>query len=243
MSPTPTAGQLQFAFTDVQAEIRFVAAAAKSLLDPSAEIVLKQYRSLLDSIQTSRASGLLAIDSSEPLRTVPSKGRYDKGKGAPAFAEISSVWEITCIPEQKRSIPPRRFVVSGAASTLVTIFEGQPSAPGDLLASWKMELGAPGAPGCFFHSHIQSHIPVPRLPILPAFPMSVVEFTLGELFQEHWEQLAARETPEQTKWRVLQSQRLDAFCAWQRKELAETTGSPWITLKRAMPPTELFITT
>lgn len=240
MSPV-RAGQLHFAFLELLEEIRFVEKAAKPLLEASAEQTLKQYRTLLTSIQQSRTSGVLTIDVASPIVTKPSDGHYDKGKGNPVFAEIASIWEVSCIPEAKRSMPCRHLVVTGLASTVVRLVEGSSRNRGRDLATWKMELGAPDAPGCYFHSHIGSPIPVPRLPILPVSPMAVVEFVLGELFQEHWERLAAEESHEQTRWRIVQSHRLEAFADWQKSAVARTTGSPWVTLKKAMPPADIFI--
>jgi hypothetical protein len=239
----PEAGELQYRFIDTIAEIDFVASLPRAFLYPSAERVLREYHALLTQIRDSRTTGELSIAEDAPLVTAPSSGQYDKGKGQPVFAEIATTWGINCIPPKKGSRHPELYVVVGKASTAVKLFEGTPEAKETLLTTWKMELGARDAPGCYFHSHIHDTcgIPVPRLPILPATPMAVVEFVLGELFQEKWEKFAAKESYHQSRWRTLQGHRLAAHARWQTNELNNSAGSPWVVLKRAMPPTSLFV--
>ncbi len=237
----PGVGELQYRFVDTIAEVDFVASLPRSFLYPTAERVLREYRSLLTRIRDSRRTGVLSIPEDDPLITAASI-QYDKATGQPVFAEIATTWEITCIPHKKNSHLPDLYVV-GKASTAVALFGGTPEAKGALLTRWKMELGARDAPGCFFHSHIHDTcgIPVPRIPILPATPMVVVEFVLGELFQEEWEKFAAKESHHQLRWRTLQGHRLSAYARWQTDELKNSAGSPWVVLKRAMPPTSLFV--
>ena len=79
---------------------------------------------------------------------------------------------------------------------------------------WRVELGADDAPGCYFHTQIlgdreespfPKSVPIPRLPSPFVTPMAAVEFVLGELFQDKWQEEARRTRDPQRRWRSIQA--------------------------------------
>ncbi|MCY3667843.1 MAG: hypothetical protein OXH81_19445 [Gemmatimonadetes bacterium] len=113
-----------------------------------------------------------------------------------------------------------------------------------------MELGADDSPGCYVHAQIlgdsddppfPKSVPIPRLPSIFVSPMSVVEFVLGELFQDEWAKATAGNSSEVLFWRALQQKRLQSLFSWYQSELKNSVSSPWMTLKEAKPDGELFV--
>ena len=247
--------RLEFLFSDILEEIETVARVAQRFIAPSSAKVLTTLQSNLKSIRESAAGRPRhwSIPESLPLSTVASLGEYEcGGKGQRSiFARMSSVWEIEPLgPRNVGSQPHRKFALVGLASTKVRILEGEPDAPCDELAMWRMEIGDDRSPGCCFHVQVLGEsndppfprsVPVPRFPGLFLTPMSVLEFVLAELFQDEWKQHAASETSDMLYWRKIQRERLASLLDWNLKQVRDSSGPAWTVLKWAKPPADLFL--
>lgn len=117
---------------------------------------------------------------------------------------------------------------------------------------WRIELGAPDSPGCYFHVQILGDrsdppfprsIPIPRLPGPFITPMAAVEFVLGELFQDDWRRKTVGARNHHNDWWAIQHQRWSNLLKWQKDVLEQRGSSPWMNLKAAKPPPELFLAT
>ena len=134
--------------------------------------------------------------------------------------------------------------------------------PSERLTRWRIELGVDDSPGCFFHTHIlvegdetrfPKAIPIPRLPSPFVTPMAAVEFALGELFQDKWQERARQARDPQRRWRSIQQQRWSNLLTWQDhlitrhasspwvESFPSEQSSPWVDLKHATPPDDLFL--
>jgi hypothetical protein len=178
-----------------------------------------------------------------PLVTEPSDGTYEvSGKGSHIVTgRLSFLWHLTACGS------PTRVQLTGNATTRIELLDAETS---ESLGMWRMEIGAPDAPGCCFHVQILGEdaalpfprsLPVPRFPSLPATPMAALEFLLSELFQTDWRHEVGRSTPATRDWRGVQRQRWSAFLGWQSAAVQGGTGSPLVSLK-AFPPPEVFLT-
>jgi hypothetical protein len=72
-------------------------------------------------------------------------------------------------------------------------------------------------------------------------PPSVVEYVVGELFQEQWLKHIAGRGADLNRWVPIQQRRLGAVLGWQLDVVKKAAGSPWGTLKKAKPHPELFV--
>ena len=116
---------------------------------------------------------------------------------------------------------------------------------------WRIEIGAHDAPGCYFHIQIlgdsseppfPKDIPIPRLPSPFVTPMAAVEYVLGELFQDEWEDKTTGTQNHHRDWKAIQCQRWRNLLRWQEKKaLTGDSSSPWMNLKAAKPPDDLFV--
>ncbi len=115
---------------------------------------------------------------------------------------------------------------------------------------WRMEIADDASPGCYFHVQVLGEedrppfpksLSVPRLPGFFVTPPFVLEFVLGELFQDEWKREAVRESDSLKMWRPIQLKRLANFLRWQRDKLRDSQGSPWVVLKSLQPDANLFI--
>ena len=122
-------------------------------------------------------------------------------------------------------------------------------------------LGQGDAPGCYFHTQILGDrdespfpkaVPIPRFPSPFVTPMAAVEFALGELFQDKWQEEARQARDPQRRWRSIQQRRWSSLLMWQNDLVTRRASSPWvesfpskessswIDLKHAKPPEDLF---
>ena len=148
---------------------------------------------------------------------------------------MSWTWEISPLrPKAKPKAGPVAFDVSGIASAKIQIRKATDE-NADVLATWKVELGAVDSPGCYFHSHIAGDLSIPRIPSLFVTPMAALEFLLGELFQDQWAEHVSNDRPDVQFWRSTQKNSLVQVLDWKRKKIESGVGSPWIALKRAKP--------
>ena len=191
---------LEFFFQDVLDEVQAIARVANAFIQPSSAMVLDELHSSLESVRDEAGTRIVrwGIGERFPLRTIVSHGGYqanDEGEHN-VFAEITSAWDIQRIAPAKRSQRAQRFRLVGLASTRVRLWQAAPGGcQGPCLGVFRMEIGDAASPGCHFHTQILGEtnfgpfpksMDVPRLPGLLATPPAILEFTLGELFQEGW---------------------------------------------------------
>ena len=245
--------ELEFQFSEIDDEIRMTTELAKDFLDPSSLYVLRQLQTSLEQIRGCKTgrSRRWCISENQPLCTETSRGAYEIGGHGrhSVFAKVTSVWEIEPLGQHNQgSLTKRRFALAGKASTMVRILEGSARDAGQQLAMWRMEIGDENSPGCHFHVQVLGEsddypfphsLCIPRLPNLFVTPMSVLDFVLGELFQEDWSKHRGGGTSIAKQWNKLQSQRFVRLLKWKTAE-AETKGTAWIALKTAKPPANLF---
>ena len=239
---------LRFLFSELVRETSALQSIARRFLDPGTHWVLKQFQSQLESIWCAQEVQVrLALS---PLHTRPNNGAHEAGgrRGRQSvYAVISGTWDLTPLGPSKHRAK-RELTFSGIASTKVELYAHDDE--DTRLAMWRMELGADGAPGCYFHVQIlgdsndppfPNSIPIPRLPSLFVTPMSAVEYVLGEIFQDEWAQETARRTNDLLHWRRLQQQRLQCLFRWYQNKMLDSVSSPWMTLKSAQPDDSMFI--
>ena len=245
---------LEFYLQELLTEIDAIQRIAREFIAPEDARVLMALKGSLDQI------GNMNTDSPQdlylrPLRTKPSVD-YEPGLrsgGMTIYAEMSGKWQL----RPKRSVKSgskRRVQFVGKASTLVELWEDgrSPNEEGGNLhrvASWRVELGAYDSPGCYFHIQVlgdrdeppfPKSVPIPRFPSPFVTPMAAVEFVMGEMFQDKWQQEASRSLDPQRRWRSIQGKRWENLLSWHRDALKDAS-SPWMSLKRAKPPIGLFL--
>ena len=201
-----------------------------------------------------------------PLRTEPTRD-YEPGSRSGAqeiYALITGKWELRLVGPAG---PQRKIAFVGKASAVIELWPKNCSSEeshrlSERLAMWRIELGADDAPGCYFHTQILGDrdespfpkaVPIPRLPSPFVTPMAAVEFTLGELFQDRWQEEARRGRDPQRRWRSIQQRRWSNLLTWQKdlvtrhasspwvESFPSGQSSPWIDLKHAKPPDNLFL--
>jgi hypothetical protein len=246
--------KLQFRFKDVIDEVSALSGVARPFIAPDCRYLLEQLKTSLEGLQgTSQTSSFIwGIPARSPLRTVTSEGAYQRGGGGAhrICAEITSKWQIKRIPARRRHVPATVFELDGAASTRVRIFDmGANDERGRELAMWRMEVGDEAHPGCHFHVQVLGEIAdgpfppsldVPRLPSLIATPPAVLEYVLGEIFQDEWPRRIASEQAALTRWSVIQQARLDAILTWHLQIVRNAPTAPWPALKQAKPHATMF---
>ena len=200
-----------------------------------------------------------------PLRTAPTHD-YESGSrsgGQEIYALISGKWELRPVG---REGPKRKIAFVGKASAVIELWPenclwAEMHERSERLAMWRIELGAGDAPGCYFHTQILGDrdespfpkaVPIPRFPSPFVTPMAAVEFALGELFQDKWQEEARQARDPQRRWRSIQQRRWSSLLMWQNDLVTRRASSPWvesfpskessswIDLKHAKPPEDLF---
>lgn len=189
-----------------------------------------------------------------PLLTKPTREYEGAGRsgGQEIYARIRGKWILRPVG---RKGPKRLVAFAGVASAVAGLWpsecqwqESQDTSK--RLAMWRIEIGAHDSPGCYFHCQVLGDrdeppfpkgIPIPRLPSPFVTPASAVEFVLGELFQERWARAASGATSNHKWWRTIQEKRWERLMDWQRESLSGGESSPWMRLKAAKPPRELFV--
>jgi len=243
--------KLLFRFRDVLDELQAIDTLAHRLISRDGRRRLEQLRGSLEAIQAlpSETQHNWQIPEDQPVVTELSKGEYEIGQRRgvhEVVGEITSKWQIKRVPPAgaKRQ-EAKLFEVSGNASTKITIRDASSR---DVLATWRFELGAEDSPGCYVHAQIlgdstdppfPASLPVPRLPGILFTPAASLEFIIGELFHNRWQQELLRNTGALGRWKRVQQERLERLLKWQIDRLGEA-GSPWMTLKIAKPAADLF---
>lgn len=265
-APEP-ADELEFSFCDMDREIlEFTRiAVAGDFLAPGGEELLDRFRRGLAQIQSSAPlAGTLrgrlgrvydwCIFEDEPLLTRPSR-RFERGGragGHDMCAKITAIWQIRPRPKPKKSMDPATFCIAGKGSVKVQWYEVLEGELFEPLGMWRMEVADGASPGCYFHVQIEGEdgrterpfphsVPAPRLPCIAFTPMAVLEFVLGELFQDQWENHTRLPTTSVDWWRGLQWDRLQRLFRWQQQLINDNTAPPWTSLKCARPAVHLFL--
>jgi hypothetical protein len=247
---------LIFSFQEMLAEIQAMSLIGSDFLSrETQQVVIPNVLNVLESIRAARrltaSSWSVTID--RPIRTIDSVGEYEPGERRgqhTIFGELTFIWRILC-PQQAgpKSVPQKRFVLSGLSSTKIRILE-RTEAGSTELAMWRVEVGDNASPGCHFHTQIEGEradppyprsLSVPRFPTVLVTPMAALEFLLAEIFQLRWQEHAAAETAEMQRWKPIQKERLLRLFKWQTDCVAGCIGSPWTAFKNHKPAADLFV--
>lgn len=245
--------RLEFTFQELDEEFDAIRKVSEKFTQRNSIRVLDQARTLLEGFRSAPPKKMCkwVIPEGDPLLSIPSKGyeKQDKG-GHVVFAAISFRWDIEPLGDtSRRSIQNRKFALVGVASTKVRLLEVIDGGLERELGMWRMEIADSNSPGCYFHVQVLGEnlevpfpksLSVPRFPALVASPPAVIEFVLGELFQEEWQRVSSQETADIMRWKPIQRRRIAALLSWQLLSLDRATGSPWTALKIAQPPADLF---
>lgn len=243
---------LRFRFDELLREASILRAIAHNYLDASTLWVLDNLREQIEHIWEALPEGTKTL-TLRPLLTKISPGHYEPiGRTGPMhiYAKISGIWEVRPIGQRSKKDKGRQnrlLEFCGIASTRIELYaQGVETIP---ISMWRMELGDSLSPGCYFHVQVlgeegapfPKEVSVPRLPSLFITPMAVVEYVIGELFQDRWAQAVAEENANVLSWRSLQTARFVRLFNWQINCLKGAINTPWMTLKAAKPPGELFL--
>lgn len=256
---------LQFLRKELVDETAALMDMARRFLAPDAVQVLADLKGDIERIAETRAGRDHAIRL-RPVCTRPTC-EYEPGSrsgGQEVYASVTGIWEVRRIGGRR---PKAKVAFTGKASAVVELWPAGaiPRPPSEIrerrgrrcsdedrsgrLAMWRVEIGAHDSPGCYFHIHLGDReeppfpksIPVPRLPSPFVTPMATVEFVLGELFQDRWERRAGENHHHQHRWRAIQRNRWSSLLKWQKGALNQSGSSPWMNLKAAKPPADLFL--
>lgn len=240
-----------FSFADVGREVESLKSLARPFLHQSAGVLLDDLRSQLEGIRSDRhRSSSWTIPLDRPLLTKPCEGGYQKGSRGKhnVCAAISATWEVR--PSEDK--PSRYFEIVGNASCRVLLLDVGGAETCEI-GRFNVDIGNDDGPGAIFHAQISeqpeaavfpSTLDVPRFPIPPLTPLGVVEYVLGELFQERWLKRVSERSNSQMVWNGLQRARLVNFLDWQLQILCgrrERRFSPLMDLKRSGAESELFL--
>ena len=238
---------LRFKIAELERETKALKAMGTEFLDSQSVWALDEFLSNLRSIGGASETSVCTLEL-KSLRTTPSTN-YEPGSrqgGKKVHAAISGTWELRPLGNPRNS--RREIEFCGNASTRIELYESDVSAT--RLAMWRLELGTEASPGCYVHAQIlgdadqppfPKSVSIPRLPSIFVTPMSAVEFALGELFQDRWARVAAKDSSDAQYWRARQKYRLGRLFSWYQSELGSPLSSPWMGLKEANPDGGLFL--
>jgi hypothetical protein len=239
--------RLMFKRRELEGEVDAMRSIAKPFLDAQTQWRLDDvFRQLRHAPR--RAPLVWNVPKDAPLMTTQSEGEYEQGArhgGHDVVGSLSFSWDLRLDGEVAE--------LSGNATTRFILGDSR-YGTGDAahhLGVWRMEVGVEDSPGACFHTQVVGDevgpplppsLPIPRLPTFVPTPMAVLEFMLGELFQDRWKQAVGMGATGALTWRNLQRGRWKAFLAWQQEQVREGTPSPWTALKR-FPPPDVFAAT
>jgi hypothetical protein len=186
---------IRLRFTEMREEIDYFKVIARNLLDSDGEEVLSRFSDDLTAIQSLPPGKPYPwqVRNDRPLRTIESVGEYEangrRGKHKRIIVEMTCIWEIKPIRSDGKKNKPGKvevFEIAGLASTRINMRELTGPEGQDSLGSWRMEVGAHDAPGCFFHIQILGEdgrdewpfphsMSVPRLPSIFFTPITVLD--------------------------------------------------------------------
>jgi hypothetical protein len=217
---------LRFELEALTNELDLIGRLANDFLEPASARGLQEARWRLHNFPYNDPSACWEIET--PLQTIQSDGGYRvSGRGSHTVrAEITTLWEIT--RDERYTVCIRDNV---STSVAFTTGDGE-------IARFTMDIAAiPSAPGCGLHAQVKesphwfpSDLDVPRLPVFIPTLGSVLEFVLGELFQQQWTEHVSGHL-NSNSWRELQARLWKAWLDWQQQTVREATVSPWLDLK------------
>lgn len=213
-------------------ELQLIRALAEPFLEPESFWDLQQAISRLRGLPVGDTSASWSID--EPIFTIPSRGEYARGGRGELVvrANVSTLWEITRI--DRKTVAVRDNV---STSVLITT-EDEETDVSTEIARWTMDIAAvESAPGCGLHAQVKESeawfpkaLDVPRLPVFIPTLGAVLEFVLGELFQDTWPKHVSGHTSAHS-WRALQTRSWNRWLSWQQQIVGAGSVSPWLDLK------------
>ena len=245
---------LQFQYRELVDETVALRKMAGGFLEAGGAQVLGALERELERIGGMASDRVLELQL-QPLRTRSTRS-YEVGSrsgGAEIYAYVTGIWELR--PVGQRGRPKRKIEFMGKASAKIELWHKdclwrEEPQPDNRLAMWRIELGAHDSPGSYFHIQILGDrdgpsfprsIPIPRLPSPFVTPMAAVEFVLGELFQDKWSREAGRAGHHHSRWKSIQQKRLSCLVKWQKVAMETGQSSPWVNLKDAKPPPDMFL--
>jgi hypothetical protein len=238
---------IRFNFSDFIYEIKSFKKVCSSFVQN--KNVIDEYAEKLKRVRDEYADEEVevSITDDNPLLTNFRDGKYDSsgGGGERVFGKVTSVWQIKPIQDENLS-SHKEFEISGKASTKVCLLDESY----DRISMWKIEIGVEDSPGTHFHIQVEGDngerpypewISVPRFPSILVTVPDVIDFLLGELFQNSWIKHASKSSDEMNRWRPHQQRRLSSLLEWKTAQVNNTMGSGWIAIKNGKPNPDLFL--
>src|SRR5260221_5576158 len=164
---------LAFSFSEMLQEIRSMKDLAARFLTAHSLDVIEQWMQSLRNFQQNPLNGIYSwtIALHDPIETIPSYGAYEPdSKGQlHVIGRLSAKWEIEVEnPTNRKKIA--EFILTGIASTKVTILEYNEDNNHNELACWRFAVGSAGAPGCHFHTQIMGEYDTGMFPKTMSIP-------------------------------------------------------------------------
>ena len=222
---------------------------AHGFLDSATTRMIDEARCNLQSIKVESSAVKTtrwSIPEDRPLYTAWSNGesKPDKKSAHHVRGEFSFVWQIRPLDERP-FLGRSHFVLDGLASTLVKIVDKDDQC----IAKWSVDVGDHQSPGIHFHSQViqvggvpSNSLDIPRFPAILMSPFLVLEFAIGELFQDRWRRHATTDSKGSRDWRGIHKPRLERFYSWQLEQVSsDYSCTPWMRLKLAKPAPDLLV--
>jgi hypothetical protein len=217
---------MRFALDALTRELDLIGDLCQPFLERESAHELRQARWRLQGLEFPSTGRSWSIDT--PLRTIRSTGDYaTDGLGEHTVrANIRTLWEID--RPDRHTVTIRDNV---STSIAITTEAGE-------IARWTMDLAVvDSAPGCGLHAQVKHSagwfphgLDVPRIPVFIPTLGAVLEYVLGELFQQKWTSHVAGHASA-SSWRGLQLEAWRQWLDWQRKIVDNATVSPWLDVK------------
>ena len=243
---------LRFSYGNWLSELAALEDLGKRFLTPTTlATTLPRLRSSLENLRKTDHGRLEVPRTPLPVTTVETEG-HELGdrRGVPVSARISFVWDVRRVEvaRGRRGRLADEFEVVGKASTEVLLYHHRDGEK-ILTATLQADLGDDASPGCHFHTQLlpvagDAPVPpvfaVPRVPSLLVTPIDVIVFVLGELFQDEWPASLQGNVARVDRLRGPQRRRLESLLQWKLGQI-DGPALPWVLLKRAKPPENLFV--
>ena len=236
---------VKFKKSKLQKELNFCNDVASKYFENESKDKLKSAARDLDFIfKSTKNPPPWQIERSNPLKIICNDGNHESdGKGINLQGRLSFIWEL------KKS-GHDTLELGGKASTVIAIHKCVGSrVKNKSVLQWNVDIvtNPTNAPGPVFHTQIKNpkNLPVPRLPSFLFSPVDCLDFLLGELFQERWQQHQSSRRNRQKTQRLasIQNPRLRRLITKQKKALKESgfNSSAWIALKNWEPADDIFL--
>jgi hypothetical protein len=240
---------IRFTYDDMISDVRQMTELAKKFLQAGSIGVLESLIVNIENIRnaTPNVKHRLSVALDRGIATIASTSYRDspKGRKNSVYGLLSFHWEIMNW-DKGRKRRQDSFDLVGVASTSIKVLTEN----NELVAHWQFEAGDHTSPGCHFHSSINQGgaeglfpewLKIPRLPGLLLTPMDGLDFLLGELFQSDWVELISKDSQHRNGWAKSQTNRLLKLLNWQETQVkGNRIGTPWMSLKKAKPPIDIF---